>query len=123
MNKHFRFEMAWCRSGWNLAFAGVLCLWGAVKAEEKGFRHHFIDQTLPQNARLQGDYGLTALVDIDKDGDLDFVLGGRQPAPDRLYWFEYQAADRWLRHDVGTGYQSDVGLAAIDVDGDGWSDL
>jgi hypothetical protein len=62
-------------------------------------------------------------VDLDHDGDLDFVAGGRQPAPDRLYWFEYQAADRWVRHDVGTGYQSDVGLAALDVDGDGWMDL
>jgi len=48
------------------------------------FRHHLIDQSLPQNDRLQGDYGLTALVDIDRDGDLDFVLGGRQPKPERL---------------------------------------
>lgn len=86
------------------------------------FQHHFIDKTLPQKGLL-GDYGLTALVDIDKDGHLDFVCGGRQPGPDRLYWFEYQGPDKWVRHDVGTGYQSDVGLAAIDVDGDGWIDL
>jgi hypothetical protein len=40
-----------------------------------------------------------------------------------LYWYEFQGADQWVRHDVGTGYQSDVGLAALDVDGDGWADL
>jgi hypothetical protein len=102
-----------------LLFATMLTTY----AGELKFTHHFVSQTLPQNDRLQGDYGLTALVDIDKDGDLDFVLGGRQPAPDRLYWFEFQGADRWVQHEVGTGYLSDVGLAALDVDGDGWLDL
>jgi hypothetical protein len=87
------------------------------------FKHHFITRDLPVEANGTGDYGLTALADIDRDGDLDFVLGGRQPAPQRLYWFEYQAPDTWVRHLVGTNYQSDVGLAALDVDGDSWTDL
>jgi hypothetical protein len=92
-------------------------------AAEFQFKHHFITRELPINERSVGDYGLTALVDLDGDGDLDFVLGGRPSQPSQLYWFEYQGADQWTQHLVGTNFLSDVGLAALDVDGDGWPDL
>jgi hypothetical protein len=86
------------------------------------FRHHFISLDLPSR-NGQGDYGLTALADLDGDADLDFVCGGRTPRPERLYWFEHRGPADWVRHDVGTAYQSDVGLAAYDVDRDGRLDL
>lgn len=94
-----------------------------ANAAEFKFRHHFIDTELPVNAQGVGDYGLTALVDIDRDGHLDFVLGGRPSEPSQLYWYEYQSPTQWERHVVGTNYLSDVGLAALDVDHDGWVDL
>ena len=80
------------------------------------FRHHYIDRDLPGDS-----YGQTSLVDIDRDGDLDFITGGK--GPDRsVYWFEFQQPAQWVRHVLGTQHPSDVGGTAIDVDGDGWTD-
>jgi hypothetical protein len=87
-----------------------------MHASEFKFRHHFMDRDLPGDS-----YGQTCLVDVDKDGDLDFITGGKDPQKS-VYWFEYRGADDWVRHLIGTDQPSDVGGTAIDVDGDGWLD-
>ena len=63
--------------------------------------------------------GQSSLADIDKDNDLDWIvgLGGGS-----VYWFEYQDADKWVKHLIGENTLTDKGGVAFDVDGDGWLD-
>ncbi len=68
--------------------------------------------------RIGRSMGQTSLVDIDQDGDLDWVVGERT----RTWWFEYTAPDKWIRHDLGNGNRTDVGGTAFDIDRDGWID-
>ncbi len=75
------------------------------------FEYHLIDKAGNQ-------MGQTSLVDIDKDGDLDWVVGQRGA----MWWFEYAGPDNWTRHDMGSGAKTDVGGCAFDIDRDGWID-
>ena len=69
-------------------------------------------------AQVGQSMGQTSLVDIDKDGDLDWVVG----QSGKMWWFQYENPDRWIQHDMGEGAKTDVGGCAFDIDGDGWID-
>ena len=85
------------------------------RSESFRFRHHFIQQ------KLEGDaWGQTSLADVDRDGDLDFVLGRRNGL---ILWYEYSPPGSWHRHLIGERSPSDVGGLMLDVDGDGWLDM
>lgn len=86
---------------------------GVAAAADPDFRVHAV-------ARPGGfNFGQTSVVDIDKDGDLDWI-SGRQGGD--VFWFENQGTDRWPQHLIGEKALTDVGGIAIDVDGDGWID-
>ncbi len=64
-------------------------------------------------------FGATSLVDVNKDGKLDYVYGQRGT----MYWMEYKSPSEWKLHDIGTGARTDVGGTAHDVNNDGWIDF
>lgn len=99
-----------------MKLAVMVVLLATTALGELKFRHHFIEKDLPGAS-----YGQSSLVDVDKDGDLDFITGGKD-AQKHVFWFEYQGPDQWVRHVLGSDQPSDVGGTAIDVDGDGWVD-
>lgn len=79
------------------------------------FKHQFIDDHLKG-----GSWGQTALVDIDRDGDLDFITGQRDSF---IHWYEFEKGKPWTLHVIGLESPSDVGAAVMDVDGDGRVDI
>ena len=99
------------------SLAGVLfvigCGGSVAVAGDPNFRVHEIGQP-------GGNFfGQTSAVDVDKDGDLDFI-SGRQAGD--VFWFENQGTGRWPEHLIGEKASTDVGGIAFDVDGDGWVD-
>lgn len=80
------------------------------------FRHHFVDRDLPG-----GSWGQTALVDIDRDGDLDFITGQKAG---NIRWYEFDSECKsWSLHLLGRDSPSDVGGLAMDVNRDGRLDF
>ena len=60
----------------------------------------------------------TSLVDVDKDGDLDWVVG----SADTVWWFETQPGDHWVKHVLGVAPITESAGMMIDVNGDGLPD-
>lgn len=85
--------------------------WGAVPP----FRHHFVDRQLPGSS-----WGQTAAADLDRDGRPDFITG---QSGGEIRWYRLERPDRWTQHRLGEHSPSEVGGAALDVDGDGWIDF
>ena len=79
------------------------------------FSYHIIDTI---GSRM----GQTALVDIDRDGDLDWVTAEAPWGDSLAWWFEYRGPDNWIRHDIGKAC-SDVGGDCFDINADGWIDF
>ncbi len=99
-------------AGW-LGGSGILGQ--EVQSSRLRFRHHLIDVGLEGRG-----VGQTALVDLTGDGRPEFVLGVSGGKP---YVYQFERADRWTRYTVGDNSPSEVGLATMDVDGDGRVDL
>ena len=96
-----------------LFLGGVLVAFGFAPAADVRLRVHEIGR--PGGSS----FGQTSAVDVDRDGDLDYI-SGRQGGT--VFWFEQQGPDRWAMHKIGDDALTDVGGIAIDVDGDGWVD-
>ena len=86
----------------------MLC--SAAYAGFPKFEYHLID-------KIGRQMGQTSLVDVDKDGDLDWIAGCNGAD---IWWFEYKGPDNWVRHLLGQKAPTEVGGTAFDVDGDGW---
>ncbi|MFT5887151.1 MAG: hypothetical protein ACI9IP_003624, partial [Arcticibacterium sp.] len=78
-----------------------------------------IDFTLHQIDEFSDKMGQVSLVDIDKDGDLDFAFGQLGD----MYWYEYTSASNWKRHSIGKGASTDVGGCSLDINEDRWIDF
>ncbi|MGV8095010.1 MAG: FG-GAP repeat domain-containing protein [Mangrovibacterium sp.] len=86
---------------------------GAAYAQSFQFEYHEIGK------HGKNSIGQTSLVDVDNDGDLDWVYG----IHGTMFWFEFQGPDKWIHHKIGEGAKTDVGGCPIDLNKDGWIDF
>jgi hypothetical protein len=82
------------------------------------FEHQYVADDMPGDNSWG--YGTPAVGDFDRDGDQDYAFGVRG---DSLYWFEFTAANNWVRYTAGPVPVRTLGGNSMDVDGDGWTDI
>jgi hypothetical protein len=68
---------------------------------------------------IGSELGQTALVDVDRDGDLDWIAGQSNRTGGDVWWWEYRGRTTG-RHLMGRAHPT---WAPDDVDGDGWVDF
>ena len=90
----------------------VILLMAQSRGQRMEFRLHEIGE-------FRERMGQTSLVDVDRDGDLDWVFG----CSGEMYWYEYQSPSVWLLHEIGKGASTDVGGCPADINQDGWMDF
>lgn len=101
------------------ALAALLAA-AATQAEIK-FKHHYISTRFP---KMTGTGQLVA-ADFTKDGKMDLLMGQHFGTPEkRQYLFVNDGTpDDWPFTVVTTNNTGDGGVNALDVDGDGWTDV
>jgi hypothetical protein len=92
-----------------ILFTGIFT---RVSAQGFNFKYYKIDE-------FKDRMGQTSLVDIDRDGDLDWVFGRFG----NMYYYEYKSPENWELHEIGKGARTDVGGCAHDVNNDDWIDF
>ena len=105
----------WCALALLATMAAIMLGGPAWAGEPLKFRHHFADRDLPGSS-----WGQTAAADLDRNGRPDFITGRSRG---EIRWYRLERTGRWTRHRLGDQSPSDVGGAALDVDGDGWIDF
>jgi hypothetical protein len=63
--------------------------------------------------------GQGQLIDIDSDGDLDWMIGSQESS----IWFEYRGNDSWEKHTISDLSFTEYGATFFDIDGDNLIDM
>lgn len=102
------------------AVALAVLMTGGVTGQSSNpaFRHRVIDHDVPGANRGLGGIGVA---DFDRDGRLDVVVFNR--GDNQVYWFAREESGEWTRYPVGPLPVAQLGIAIMDVDGDGWPDV
>ncbi len=80
--------------------------------QEMKFEYHEI-------GRFGWQMGQTALVDINNNGNLDYVFG----MSSGFHWYEYITPTEWKLREIGRGAKAMVGGCPLDVTRNGWIDF